>query len=87
MDHILEQVIHRVPPARRAAGRSHGCGVTSVVLEVTESAILSLTVCQATTETCESEVTATAVIVNVAEVCPAVIETLQSTVRIPQVDW
>src|ERR1700722_1943092 len=39
------------------------------------------------TVTCESDVTATVVIGNVTEVCPAGMVTLCGAVRMPQVDW
>jgi hypothetical protein len=42
--------------------------------------------CEAVTFTCESDVTATVVIGNVTEVCPAGTVTLFGTVRMPQVD-
>jgi hypothetical protein len=57
------------------------------VLEATESAICVLTVCQADTDTCESEVTVAVVIGNVTEVFPAGMVTLPGTVRMPQLDW
>ena len=57
------------------------------MLEATESAICVLTVCQADTDTCESEVTVAVVIGNVTEVFPAGMVTLPGTVRMPQLDW
>jgi hypothetical protein len=73
------------PPAR--VGDQTVYGVTSVVLDSTESASCELTVCHAFTNTCESEVTADVVMGNVTEVCPAGMVTLPGTLRMPSSDW